>query len=386
MAKRIEERHALSAGKVDRSGPYPVVRGVLLCGPTSANRRRYRKEAFAGDRIKRYESRPVFLNHGSAREARQYQDKIATVENPRLRADGMPVGDLAVNPKHPYAEAFLFDAEHKPRSCGLSHVAQCETVTSKVDGWEEITEVVSVESVDLVTDPATTKGLHEGRKVPFTLKQLAESFPAKFPKATLAQRKFLLFLEDDMGLGAMDLSAEPPAEPADEGHEAAVDSAFTDAGCAIWKAFTTGEITIDEVTSKLKELARGHGKVQGTGKGDDDKGEKKDEPAEDKGGDEKKDDGPPKESKSVLPWDVLRECRAADYLPTPTALEMLAKENDPEKRKAFVAEQKALAADAAAQRPKSGARAPGASDTKTKHTAEAKEPANLKELREQYAN
>src|SRR5687767_1782926 len=108
--KLITERLAFSGGRVDRTGPRPVVREVLLCGPESANKRRYQREAFAGERIKRYAGVPVYLNHGEPRKSRRYEDRIAKVVNPRHRAsDGMPVGDLEVRPKHPYAETFLDD-------------------------------------------------------------------------------------------------------------------------------------------------------------------------------------------------------------------------------------------------------------------------------------
>ena len=162
MPKTLTETFGFSAGKVDRTGVAPVVKNVLLCGPVSANRRRYLASAFEGSRVNRYNGAPVFLNHSGRHEDRVYQDKIAVVENVRHRADGMPVGDLRVNPGHPFREAFLFDAEHSPTSCGMSHVAACQTRTAK-DGTEEIIAVDAVESVDVVLKPATSAGLYESR-------------------------------------------------------------------------------------------------------------------------------------------------------------------------------------------------------------------------------
>ncbi len=160
MSKIYTEKSVMSNVRVDRTGPYPRLIGVSLCGPNSANRRRYRREAFAGNRINRYANRPVFLNHSQSRAGRQYQDKIGTLENPRLRADGFPVADIAINSGHPFAEAFLWDATHKPNSIGMSHVANCATKVA-ADGFEEIGEILSVESVDVVLDPATVAGLFE---------------------------------------------------------------------------------------------------------------------------------------------------------------------------------------------------------------------------------
>lgn len=347
MGKLLTERLAFSAGKVDRSGAYPVVREVLLCGPESANRRRYRAEAFAGDRIKRYEARPVFLNHGKG--AREYQDKIATVESPRHRADGMPVGDLAVNPKHPLAEAFLWDAEHKPRSCGMSHVANCETTTAK-DGWEEITEVVSVESVDIVTDPATTKGLHEGKTVAKTVKQLAE-WVRQHARSNARQKSFAKLVAEMDGMDGATLDAAPPAEDADPSE--GIKDAFATAVMHLAKQALDGEIDSKDFAKKVKKLVDSHAEVNG-GDSDTSADDTSDDSGDDSG------DDMPKESRPQ-PWDVLRECQAQDYTPTATELEVLAGVTSAEKRKAFVTEQKAKAANAAAQKPQSAARTPGAS-------------------------
>jgi hypothetical protein len=359
--KRIEELATLSASGVDRSGAYPVVRGVLLCGNTSANRRRYRKEAFAGDRVKRYESRPVFLDHGDPRGPRKYGDKIATVENARLRSDGMPVGDLAVNPKHPLAEAFLWDAEHKPKSCGMSHVANCETVTGK-DGWEEITEVVEVVSVDLVTDPATTKGLHEHKARTMTLKEFAESF-ARLPKATAAQNLAVKRLAEMEGMDAAPIDA--PAD--DASPEEGIKDAFMTACMHLCKQAMDGEIDSKEFAKKIKKLVDSHGEING---GSDSAAP----PADDTSDDSEPGDDMPKESRPA-PWDVLRECQEAGYTPSAAELETLALQPDAAKRKAFVTEQKAKAADAKAEKPVSAARKPGV-ETKS----EAKLPATSAEF------
>lgn len=160
MSKVYTEKSVMSNVRVDRTGAYPRLVGVSLCGSTSANKRRYRREAFSGNRINRYGGRPVFLNHSQSRASRQYQDKIGTLENPRLRADGMPIADIAINAGHPFCEAFLWDAQFASNSIGMSHVANCKTKTAP-DGIEEIVEILSVESVDVVLDPATVAGLFE---------------------------------------------------------------------------------------------------------------------------------------------------------------------------------------------------------------------------------
>lgn len=331
---RLEERFAFSGGTVDRTGAYPVIRNVLLCGPTSANKRRYKREAFSGDRVKRYNDRPVFLNHGKGRESRDYQDKIAAVENARQREDGMPVGDLAVNPKHPFAEAFLHDAEHKPGSCGMSHVAHCET-TKGADGWDDVTEMVEAESVDVVVGPATTKGLFEskGNTVPkIKLKEFVE-WLGKHPKSTADQ---CLKIKTWLGTYA-EAEVDTPADDAEPATE--IDKAFQSLMEAHMAEMISGSTTVDEFCKKVKALAKAH------------KG--KEEPKE---GDAE----PPKEGKQLADYPtILRECAAQGYTATADELEMLAMQPDGAKRKAFIESQRAKVKG---EEIKSGGRRPGAGE------------------------
>lgn len=256
--KRLEERFAYSGGKVDRSGPRPIIRDVLLCGPTSANRRRYLREAFAGDRVKKYNGRPVFLNHGTGGAPRQYESRIAKVINARHRADGMPVGDLEVRPKHPYAEAFLDDAENDPTSVGMSHVAHCQTRLGK-DGWDDVHAVSHVESVDVVLDPATTKGLHEqtgSRPVKISLKQFVARFGAKWGAHKWAAATMLV---EEMGdMGAAPVMDEPPADVADGDLKSALTSALMP---MVEEAFETGDAT--KAMAALKDFIKLHAKHTG---------------------------------------------------------------------------------------------------------------------------
>lgn len=275
MARLLTERFAFSGGKVDRTGKYPIIRGVLLCGAKSANRRNYKPEAFAGDRVKRYEGKPVYVNHGQPNASRDYRDQLGWVENARLRDDGMPVGDIAIKPTHSIAESVLWDAEHRPSNCGMSHVAHCETKPG-ADGWDDVTEMVEAESVDLVVGPATTKGLYEskGNAVLFSFKRLAE-WMSRHPKSTTAQIAKAKKLAEDMG--GMGLGDAPAldAEPAtDADPDATVADGIKAAGHAAWDAMLDGKMDMAAMLSKLKDLAKDHGKYTG----DKSEPEKKEEP------------------------------------------------------------------------------------------------------------
>jgi len=262
MKQLLTERFSFSGGKVDRTGKYPVIRGVLLCGPTSMNRRRYKPEAFAGGRVKRYEGRPVFVNHsgGGQSVSRVYQDQLGWIENARLRSDGMPVGDVAVKPTHPLAESVLWDAENRPANCGMSHVANCETRPG-ADGWDDVVEMVEAESVDLVVGPATTKGLYEGTRMRrFTLRQLAE-WAIRHPRCTSKTTARAKRLREVIG-GEED-EAYIPEPAADADPNAAIIDGLKTAGHALWDQCVGGKITAAELMKGLRGLLSDVAKYDG---------------------------------------------------------------------------------------------------------------------------
>ena len=83
----------------------------------------------------------------------------------RGRAKGL-FADFHFNPKHALAEQLVWDAEHAPENVGFSHNVEARTVRR---GERIVVEAITrVQSVDLVADPATTRGLFESadRKCP----------------------------------------------------------------------------------------------------------------------------------------------------------------------------------------------------------------------------
>jgi len=143
--------------RVDREAG--VVRGVKILGLTSKNNRTYAPQALARA-IPLYEGARVNVNHpqGRADAPRDYQDRIGTVRNVEQRDDGL-YGDFYFNPKHAVAEQLAWDAQHAPENVGFSHNALARTTIK--DGRTVVEEIVQVRSVDLVADPATTRGLFE---------------------------------------------------------------------------------------------------------------------------------------------------------------------------------------------------------------------------------
>lgn len=336
--KVISERASFSGGKVRRDGAYPVVLGVLLCGATSKQGRSYLPAAFAGDRVKRYEGRACFVNHD--RGDRTAESKLGEFENCRLNDRGLPVGDLAVNPKHPLAESVLWAAEHKPGFYGMSHMADCAT---RYEGGKEVVEEVrEVLSVDLVANPATTRTLYEsaGGK-PVLIK---EYFAALAPRLTLGQTVAVKRLAEMDDLGAAPMPPEAPAAgDTDTDPDTAISAGFEAALMAVIKKAMAGGMDPKAALAKIKTLLASHGDA--TDSGDD--APVDDAPAADAG------DAPPpdpKKDESVKrldSWTVLAECDAAGYRPTPTQLKALSLLPDAADRKAFVAESMAQASGGA---------------------------------------
>lgn len=136
-----------------------VIRGVKILGLESRNGRSYLPEALAAA-VPLYEEAKVNVNHpkGDPLAPRDYQDRLGVIRNVAARSEGL-FADLHFNPKHALAEQLTWDAEHAPENVGFSHNVQART--TRQGGRVVIEAITKVQSVDLVADPATTRGLFE---------------------------------------------------------------------------------------------------------------------------------------------------------------------------------------------------------------------------------
>lgn len=134
-----------------------VIPGVKILGLSSANGREYLPEALARA-AQLYEGKAVNVDHVDPNARRSYADRIGRLAEIQVRADGL-FGTLHFNPKHRLAEQLAWDAENAPGNLGLSHDASGRT--SRRGKTVIVEEITAVRSVDLVADPATTKGLFE---------------------------------------------------------------------------------------------------------------------------------------------------------------------------------------------------------------------------------
>jgi hypothetical protein len=163
MPTTLQEFTAASAAhlRVDRDAG--VLHGVKLLGLVSSNGRRYLQSALR-EAAPLYEGAKVNVNHatgakGGAIAPREYQDRLGVIRHVAFREGEGLFGDLHFNPKHALAEQLVWDAEHAPQNVGLSHNVLAHTAGR---GDQTIVErIEKVQSVDLVADPATTRGLFE---------------------------------------------------------------------------------------------------------------------------------------------------------------------------------------------------------------------------------
>ncbi len=140
-----------------------LLRGVKLLGLSSRNGRTYR-EAALRQAIALYEGAKVNVDHpaGGPLEPRAYRDRLGVVKNVQLRPGEGLFGTLVYNPKHALAEQLAWDAVHAPENVGFSHNVLARTSR---EGDRVVVEAIErVQSVDLVADPATTRGLFESEQ------------------------------------------------------------------------------------------------------------------------------------------------------------------------------------------------------------------------------
>ncbi len=180
-----------------------VLFGVKVLGNISANNREY-PVATRQKAAPLYEGAKVNIDHPiKPGEPRPLSSRYGILRNIRQEKEDGPFADLHFNPKHPLAETILWWAENEPAAIGLSHNAEGRVRTDPATGRDIVEEITHVHSVDLVSDPATTKGLFEGKgAMTKTVKQILEAVYTK-PR----QVKILELLEEDMA-AAMDAAAQ----------------------------------------------------------------------------------------------------------------------------------------------------------------------------------
>lgn len=194
---------------VQQTGPFEVdednavIKGVRILGLESANNRRYLREGVTAA-IPLYEGKATNVDHPTKpNESTTVARRNGWLENVRQESDGGLRGDWHLLKSHPLTPTILEAARVRPQLMGLSHNASGRT---RREGGREIVEAIdAVNSVDLVADPATVTGLHEGKIVTTTVKQLIESYKTKRPGYSRALREMA-----EAGLLSPDQKQEAP--------------------------------------------------------------------------------------------------------------------------------------------------------------------------------
>jgi len=199
-----------------------VIHGVRICGRSSANGREYTDQALE-DAARLYEGVRVNYDHPAKKDPtaeRDFGDFAGELHDcnfdPKL---GGTYGDLHIALEGRHARLVLESAKRFPKSFGLSHVACASNDKVKRErGLQIIQGIDSVESVDLVTKPATNEGLFESldNEPPESKTMKIREILTGAPEKT----KFRQILVEMIDAGAiapeMEIEAEPDESPEDQ--------------------------------------------------------------------------------------------------------------------------------------------------------------------------
>lgn len=193
-----------------------ILHDVKICGNRSKNGRIYPPEVLA-EAAPLYEGVTVYLNHGlMPGDEREIDVHFGNLQNVRTQ-NGELFADLHYVTTHPLAASIVERAQKFPRNFGLSHDAEVEAVPS--GDLQEVQRITAVNSVDLVTRPATNEGLFEQEQTTSPKRKqtyrhvLSElplaQFPGKFRVLEAAERA-----DDPLLDQQVELSDESDAEEA----------------------------------------------------------------------------------------------------------------------------------------------------------------------------
>jgi hypothetical protein len=184
---QLREDFARSSGALRVNREEGVIYGVKVLGFESVNgmedmptveRRVYSKTAVAKAKGL-YEGCHVSIDHPQKPgQQRSAYDRFGVLEDIEIREDGL-YANLRYLKSHPLAERIVEAAERMPDAFGFSHSADARG-ERRGDAFV-VTEIVAVNSVDLVADPATTNGLFESRQGAKKMAKVKEEYDGHAP-------------------------------------------------------------------------------------------------------------------------------------------------------------------------------------------------------------
>lgn len=233
--------------RVDREAG--IIYGVRVLGRESKKGRTYSDQAM-GDAVRLYEGIPVYVDHPnrSAPDAdRGMRDVFGELRSVRKDGDAI-IADLHFLRSHEIAEQICESAERFPQKFGLSHNARGNIM--RANGGYVVESIEEVRSVDIVSRPATNRGLFEseGYKVTKTIRSILEDC---FPKT----KANLVEMEGDMPMAtAVDV-------PSEAGADEQIKAAFRSAVIA---AFDDDSLDSAATLAKIKEILKAYDKLNGS--------------------------------------------------------------------------------------------------------------------------
>lgn len=144
-----------------------IFRDVKILGQKSKNKRVYTEQAMAGA-VELYEGKTVYISHAQKGVVhRPALERFGRLENVRFDKTKKQIrGDLVyLETQQQMTSMVKEDLDRKLGFFGLSHVADGEFHRNK-EGTQVVTKITKVDTVDLVSDPATATSLREQADAP----------------------------------------------------------------------------------------------------------------------------------------------------------------------------------------------------------------------------
>lgn len=218
-SSRLQERvlGVVGEGKVDKENY--IIRDVKLLGRQSVNGehgRVYEQSAIEAAK-KHYEGARVRIDHRSpdAPMDRPFLDECGFVEGIYEAADGLYAKKFVLYKSHPLATLIIERAEKRPDKFGFSHEAD-GVLEIGDDGVERVVDLLDVESIDLVSRPATNQSLWESDRRTREVSKMKITILESFRRAPLKYRKGLLEMAGEMSDETAMMEVEVPADASPE--------------------------------------------------------------------------------------------------------------------------------------------------------------------------
>ncbi len=162
---KLNEIEIFEGGEYDEATNTFV--GLKGLGLVSENDRKYKPEAVQkAFRDGKYQEVVVYIDHKKG--PRSYNDRIGVFDATGYE-EGL-VGKFAINPKHPCAEMVKHDIQNKTKKVGFSH-----SIEGNLDkASKTVDHIETVYSLDIVSNPATTKSFVESIDEPVVDTKLQE--------------------------------------------------------------------------------------------------------------------------------------------------------------------------------------------------------------------